>query len=98
MARAQLEPVCRAYRELTPDRGMKAMREKGEQIAGKPVEILEFSRHSQLYFVGRGYWTQQGAGGAEECTVYLVAHLLPSDRVRVEAHELECVLLLTGRP
>jgi hypothetical protein len=96
VARAQLEPVCRSYREFTPDRGMKAMREKAEEIAGKPVEILAFSRHSQLYFVGQGYWTQQGAGGGEECTAYLVAHLLPSDQVRVEVRELECVLLPTG--
>lgn len=95
MTRARLQPVCRSYRELAPDRGMRAMKEKAEQIAGKPVEIIGFSRHSQLYFVGQGIWTQQGAG-LEECSVYLVAHLLSSDRVRVEARELECAAVPTG--
>lgn len=71
------------------------MREKVEEIAGKPAEVVGFSRHSQLYFVGQGVWTQQGTG-LEECSVYLVAQLLPSDRVRVEARELECAAVPTG--
>jgi len=90
-ANARLEPVCRSYRELLPGPAIEAMRKRVEEIAARPAEIIGFSRHSRLYFVGQGHWTSQGVGGAEECTVYLVAHLLPSDRVQVEARELECV-------
>jgi hypothetical protein len=96
MASARLRPICRSYRELTADRGMQAMRERAEEIAGKPAEIVRFSRHSRLYFVGESMWTQQGAGGAEECKAYLVARLLPSDRVRVEVRDLECVVVPTA--
>lgn len=88
-AHARLEPVCRSYRELTADRALKAMERRAEEIAGKPAEISGFGRHSRLYFVGEGVWTRQGTG-SETCSIYLVAHLLPSDQVRVEERELEC--------
>jgi hypothetical protein len=94
-ASARLRPTCRSYRELSAELAMAAMRERVEGIAGKPAEISAFSRHSRLYFVGQGDWTQPGAGGAEECTVHLVAHLVGAERVRVEARELECVPLPT---
>jgi hypothetical protein len=92
-ANAKLDPVCRSYRELSADRALEAMRERVEGVAGKPAEIVGFSRHSRLYFVGQGLWSQPSASGAEECSVYLVAHLVHADRVRVEARELECVAM-----
>lgn len=89
-AHGRLEPVCRSYRELSADRALEAMKARLEQIAGKPADIRGFGRHSRLYFVGEGVWTRQGTG-PEACSVYLVAHLLPSDRIQVEARELECI-------
>lgn len=88
-ASASLAPICRSYRELAADRAIVAIRNEAERIAGKPTEILGFTRHSRLYFIGQGYWTQQGAV-AEECTVFLIAKLLPSDEIRTIARELEC--------
>ncbi len=88
-ANARLRPTCRSYRELSAERALEAMRSHGEVLAGKPVAIFEFSRHSLLFFVGYAFWTQPDP--AQECTAYLVAQLLPSDRVRVETREMECV-------
>lgn len=60
-ANARLRPVCGSYRELSAARAIEAMREHAEGLAGKPAEIAGASRHSRLYFVGNGYWTQRGA-------------------------------------
>lgn len=90
-ASARLDPICRSYRELTAARALAAMRIDAEQIAGRPVEILEFGRHSRLTFTGQALWNRADPA-AEECTVSLVAELLPSDEVIVRVRgEIACV-------
>jgi hypothetical protein len=86
---ARLKKTCRSYRELSAERAVEAMRSKAEVLAGKPAEIVEVSRHSRLYFIGYGLWTEPDPA-PQECIAYLVAQLLPSDRVRVEARDGEC--------
>lgn len=89
-ASARLEPTCRAYRELTASRAIPALRAAADEIAGMPAELIEVGRHSLLIFTAQARWIRS-APASEECTVFLIAELEPSEEISIRSRELVCV-------
>ena len=85
--------TTRSTAMLTATRAASAMRNRGAEIAGKPVTLGFLERQSRVSFRGIAEWTQRPAkvpSSKEECFARMEAGLTSSDRIRVEVIETGC--------
>jgi excalibur calcium-binding domain-containing protein len=82
---------CRAVQILflTFTRAKRAIVPAATEIAGKRP-VVELTRLNRLEFEGSAEWSRPVNGGTERCEVEMVAQLLPSNTVRVEAGASVC--------
>lgn len=78
---------------LSADQARAAIRQKGAEIAGKPVVILFVEREGPRQFVGAVEWTQQNAEQQkEECSASFEVEMSLSREIRTATTESICGL------
>lgn len=84
----------RSTLKLTAARAARAIRERGDAIAGKGVSLGLLERRSSTSFVGTAEWTQRRQSGGlvvrEECFAVIEAELMTSNRLRTSMIETGC--------
>ena len=78
---------------LTAARASAAFRDRGAEIADKPVALGFLERLSRTSFEGSAEWTQRPPTAPktkEECFALMEASLTSSNQVRVEVIETGC--------
>jgi hypothetical protein len=77
LASTKLRSACRSERllGLTFARAIPAIREAGEELAGRGVRVLESERISASKIEATAGWAQPATGGREECEARFIAYL-----------------------
>lgn len=80
--------------KLTAKRAERAIRARGNEIAGKGVALGLLERRSRTSFIGTAEWTQRrraaDPASKEECFALIEAELAPSNRLHVRVLERDC--------
>lgn len=89
----KLRPSCRSERllYLTFERAIPAIREAGEELAGRGVAVIDPERISAVQIEAMVEWTEPTKSGREECEAPFFARLNRFDELLVGHGGTRCV-------
>lgn len=89
----KLRPSCRSERllYLTFERAIPAIREAGEELAGRGVAVIDPERISAVQIEAMVEWTEPTKGGREVCEAPFFARLNRFDELLVGHGGTRCV-------